>query len=83
VRARPETTLVQVTAAVQRRENVRVRSEKIERGCAGEKKIEREDVLVKRKERIQMESGGKTWKRMGHVGVKTKGARVRTPEPKH
>jgi hypothetical protein len=40
-------------------------------------------VLVKRKERIQMESGGKTWKRMGHVGVKTKGARVRTPEPKH
>jgi hypothetical protein len=26
-----------------------------ERGCAGEKKIEREDVLVKRKERIQME----------------------------
>jgi molybdopterin biosynthesis enzyme len=39
VRARPETTLVQVTAAVQRRENVRVRTEK----------IEREDVLVKRK----------------------------------
>jgi hypothetical protein len=65
VRARPETTLAQVITVVQRRENVRVRTER----------IEREDVLVKRKERIRIESDGKTWKRMGHVGVRTEGVR--------
>jgi hypothetical protein len=45
MRARPETTLAQVTAAVQRIENVRVRTERIERdrGCASEKKREDKD----------------------------------------